>query len=94
MGKAGHAVHQEGARRDSRRSLDLAGMVRASRGSLDLSGMISARDLGSEAIATPAQGRGMVLPFTPLALTFHNLSYYVDLPKARTFPYLCSGTLV
>ena len=82
--EAGKAGAQEGgARRDSRRSLDLAGMVRASRGSLDLSGVISARDLGSDAIATPAQGRGMVLPFTPLSLTFHGLSYYVDLPRAR-----------
>ena len=40
-GKADKADHAaEGVRRDSRRSLDLAGMVRASRGSLDLSGMI------------------------------------------------------
>ena len=27
------------------------------------------------------EGKGMVLPFTPLSLTFHHLNYYVDLPK-------------
>ncbi|CAK9229936.1 unnamed protein product [Sphagnum troendelagicum] len=26
--------------------------------------------------------KGMILPFEPLALTFHNVSYYVDMPKA------------
>lgn len=30
-----------------------------------------------------APGRGMVLPFTPLALTFKDMHYYVALPKAR-----------
>lgn len=24
--------------------------------------------------------KGMILPFEPLALTFHNVSYYVDMP--------------
>lgn len=24
--------------------------------------------------------RGMVLPFEPLAIAFHNLNYYVDMP--------------
>ena len=28
-----------------------------------------------------AEGKGMVLPFDPLHLTFHDLNYYVDLPK-------------
>lgn len=72
----------------------LAGMVRASRGSLDLGsgvlapGMISTSGaLGSPGVVAPsergmnASGKGMVLPFTPLALTFHELNYYVDLPK-------------
>ncbi len=30
--------------------------------------------------------RGMSLPFTPLCLTFRELSYYVPLPKARRLP--------
>ena len=25
--------------------------------------------------------RGMILPFTPLTMTFHNVNYYVDMPK-------------
>ena len=25
--------------------------------------------------------RGMILPFQPLSLTFHNMNYYVDMPK-------------
>lgn len=28
--------------------------------------------------------KGMVLPFDPLHLTFHDLNYYVDLPKVIT----------
>ena len=28
-----------------------------------------------------ARTRGMVLPFQPLALTFQNVNYYVDMPK-------------
>ena len=33
--------------------------------------------------AIPAGGRGMVLPFEPLALTFHRVNYYVPLPVVR-----------
>ena len=25
--------------------------------------------------------RGMILPFQPLTMTFHNVNYYVDMPK-------------
>lgn len=25
--------------------------------------------------------KGMILPFEPLALTFHNVNYYVDMPS-------------
>jgi hypothetical protein len=28
-----------------------------------------------------AGGKGMILPFTPMALTFHKVCYYVPLPK-------------
>lgn len=32
------------------------------------------------------QGRkGMILPFEPLALTFHNVNYYVDMPSVSTY---------
>ena len=34
------------------------------------------------------RARGMVLPFQPLALTFHHVNYYVNMPKAR-----CHGQL-
>jgi hypothetical protein len=29
--------------------------------------------------------KGMILPFEPLALTFHNVSYYVDMPSVSVF---------
>ncbi len=54
-------------------SRDLAALVRDSRRSLSASGHTLP---GAE-----AGGRGMVLPFTPLNLTFHHLSYCVDLPR-------------
>lgn len=25
--------------------------------------------------------KGMILPFQPLAMTFHNVNYFVDMPK-------------
>lgn len=31
-----------------------------------------------------APKRGMVLPFTPLAMSFDNVSYFVDMPPVRT----------
>ncbi|KAJ4751592.1 Pleiotropic drug resistance subfamily G protein [Rhynchospora pubera] len=31
--------------------------------------------------ATSTGKRGMILPFQPLSMTFHNISYYVDIPK-------------
>ncbi|BDA40539.1 Pleiotropic drug resistance protein 1 [Coccomyxa sp. Obi] len=49
---------------------DLSTIIRESRGSL-----------GSAAFPGVKEGKGMVLPFTPLSLTFHHLNYYVDLPK-------------
>ena len=33
--------------------------------------------------AIPVGGRGMVLPFEPLSLTFHDMNYYVPLPSVR-----------
>lgn len=29
--------------------------------------------------------KGMILPFQPLTMTFHNVNYYVDMPKVRGF---------
>ena len=54
-------------------SRDLGALVRDSRRSLSASGHTLP---GAE-----AGRRGMVLPFTPLNLTFHRLSYCVDLPR-------------
>lgn len=48
---------------------------------LSLSAMRSTRELGAGAAQLGEGEKGMVLPFDPLHLTFHNLSYYVDLPK-------------
>jgi hypothetical protein len=31
------------------------------------------------------QQKGMILPFEPLALTFHNVCYYVDMPSVSVF---------
>lgn len=30
--------------------------------------------------------RGMVLPFTPLTMSFDNINYYVDMPKVTPNP--------
>lgn len=57
---------------------DLGALVRDSRRSLSASGhTLPGAEAGS---------KGMVLPFTPLNLTFHHLSYYVDLAKVCCSP--------
>uniref|UniRef100_A0A803KRJ4 ABC transporter domain-containing protein n=1 Tax=Chenopodium quinoa TaxID=63459 RepID=A0A803KRJ4_CHEQI len=30
----------------------------------------------------PVKNKGMILPFEPLSMTFHNVNYFVDMPKA------------
>lgn len=35
-------------------------------------------------------GKGMILPFQPMALTFHDVCYYVPLPQVL-LPRLCSA---
>ena len=37
-----------------------------------------------EAATGVAPKKGMVLPFTPLAMSFDNVNYYVDMPPVRT----------
>jgi hypothetical protein len=46
----------------------------------------SKNSLSAAAMPGMEEGKGMVLPFMPLTLTFHNLSYYVDAPAVRPFP--------
>lgn len=42
-----------------------------------------------EATNPVASKRGMVLPFTPLAMSFNNINYYVDMPPVNLVFYLC-----
>lgn len=49
---------------------------------MSLSAMRSTRDLNGGPVGEG--DKGMVLPFDPLHLTFHDLNYYVDLPKVIT----------
>ena len=65
---------------------DLGALVRDSRRSLDASG----RSLPG----AQAGSKGMVLPFAPLNLSFHHLSYYVDLPKVPPAHHANTGHLL
>ena len=40
----------------------------------------------------PQAASGMVLPFDPLALSFHDLNYYVPVPSVRSYTSHTSGT--
>jgi hypothetical protein len=42
------------------------------------------------AVNEVASKRGMILPFTPLSMSFDNVNYYVDMPSVRILlvPYL------
>lgn len=37
----------------------------------------------SDAKQGKSEKKGMILPFKPLTMTFHNVNYYVDMPKVR-----------
>ena len=75
----------------SRKSLDSTGSKKnlrhGSRGKLgtgmSLSQMMSQKQLQTGSGAVPAGQKGMVLPFDPLHLTFHDLNYYVPLPQVQ-----------
>ena len=45
---------------------------------------------GSGGDVDPQAATGMVLPFDPLALSFHDLCYYVPIPSVR-FMGLCAA---
>ena len=36
------------------------------------------------ALKGSGSSKGMILPFQPMALTFHNICYYVPMPPVRT----------
>lgn len=36
---------------------------------------------GDPSAHSGSTNKGMILPFQPLAMTFHNVNYYVDMPK-------------
>ncbi|KAK9131815.1 hypothetical protein Scep_011343 [Stephania cephalantha] len=38
-------------------------------------------DKASESVKTEVSKKGMILPFEPLSMTFHNVNYFVDMPK-------------
>lgn len=74
----------------SRKSLDIRpgsrrAMKQGSKGKLgtgmSLSQMMSQKQLQTGSGGVPAGEKGMVLPFDPLYLTFHDLNYYVALPR-------------
>ena len=77
------------SRDTSRKSLDLNGSRRnLGQGSkkklgtgMSLSQMMSQKKLSTSQEGDASGEKGMVLPFDPLHLTFHDLNYYVDLPK-------------
>ncbi|CAM8957209.1 unnamed protein product [Rhodiola kirilowii] len=41
----------------------------------DLYSVVSVKDGASK--------RGMILPFEPMTMTFHNVNYFVDMPKEK-----------
>lgn len=50
---------------------------------------ISTNDSALEAANGVAPKRGMVLPFSPLAMSFDSVNYYVDMPAVRFLNRSC-----
>ena len=49
---------------------------------------MSRNDSSLDAANGVAPKRGMILPFTPLAMSFDTVNYYVDMPPVRSFSTL------
>ncbi len=49
-------------------------------GAEHMSRFVSFASDASDAVAQAEPKRGMILPFQPLAISFHNINYYVDMP--------------
>ena len=62
---------------------------------IELEGLGSARSTGSVEIKREGtRKKGMVLPFTPLSLTFDNVKYSVDVPQVKTcLSVFCSARI-
>lgn len=39
-----------------------------------------------------AKRKGMILPFQPLTMTFHDVNYFVDMPKVRILDFILHFT--
>lgn len=46
--------------------------------------------LGGNSFRESSAEKGMVLPFTPLAMSFSDVHYYVDIPAVSLFTLLCN----
>ncbi len=65
----------------SKRNMQMGGSKKKLGRGMSLSQMMSQKDMQSGKGQVAGGGKGMVLPFEPLCLTFSDLNYYVDLPK-------------
>jgi hypothetical protein len=54
-------------------------------GAEHMSRFVSLANDASDAVAQAEPKRGMILPFQPLAISFDNINYYVDMPVVCVF---------
>jgi hypothetical protein len=54
-------------------------------GAEHMSRFVSLASDASDAVAQAEPKRGMILPFQPLAISFDNINYYVDMPVVCVF---------
>lgn len=52
---------------------------------LEISGESNTMEPSSMAADEVASKRGMILPFTPLTMSFDSVNYYVDMPSVRIY---------
>ena len=65
----------------SKRNMQMGGSRKKMGRGVSLSQMMSQKNMQAGEGQATSGGKGMVLPFDPLCLTFSDLNYYVDLPK-------------
>ena len=66
--------------RSTRESVDQRQSMDQTRSSMDQRSEPDVEDVESAGDGAAAQARGMILPFTPLSISFDDVSYFVDMP--------------
>lgn len=77
----GHGLSMNGSTRSARESLD--NIQQTERNGNERLSSLSFASSANDAFNEAGRRKGMILPFQPLAISFDDIKYYVDMPAVR-----------